>query len=71
MLQDMSMGQVSPEDIQGWMKTHAAKHKWLHGGVVFIDAVPKLASGKIQRKVLRQWAQDDAKKLNTPPKARL
>ncbi len=70
-LQDTSKGKISPNDIQDWIKTRAAKHKWLHGGVVFIDAVPKLASGKIQRKILRKWVQDDAKNLNTSPKARL
>ena len=70
-LQDTSKGKISPEDIQDWMKTRAAKHKWLQGGVVFIDVVPKLASGKIQRKILRQWAKDDAEKFDASPRARL
>lgn len=30
------------------------------GGVVFVDEVPKLASGKIQRKTMRDWAKRDA-----------
>ena len=70
-LQDTSKGKISSTDIQDWMKTRASKHKWLQGGVVFIDMVPKLASGKIQRKILRQWVKDDAEKLETSPKARL
>lgn len=70
-LQDTSKGKVSPKDVQDWVKTRAAKHKWLHGGVVFIDAVPKLASGKIQRKILRAWVQDEAKNIHISPKARL
>jgi 4-coumarate--CoA ligase len=37
-----------------------AKHKQLSGGVVFIEEVPKSPSGKIQRKILREWAKKDA-----------
>lgn len=45
-----------------WLDTQVAKHKRLRGGVSFVQEVPKLASGKIQRKVLREWAQADARK---------
>lgn len=48
------------EEIQSWMQTKVAKHKYLTGGVVFIDAVPKSPAGKIQRKILREWAKQDA-----------
>lgn len=37
-----------------------AKHKRLAGGVAFVDAVPKLPSGKIVRKLMREWAKRDA-----------
>ncbi len=37
-----------------------APHKYLTGGVVFVDEVPKSAAGKIQRKVLREWARRDS-----------
>ncbi|CAI6292229.1 unnamed protein product [Periconia digitata] len=47
-------------DIQKWVAGRVAKHKQLSGGVVFIDEVPKSPSGKIQRKVLREWAKQDA-----------
>jgi 4-coumarate--CoA ligase len=40
-----------------------AKHKWLVGGLTFVDEVPKLASGKIQRKTMREWSKADAKML--------
>lgn len=30
-----------------------ARHKWLKGGVEFIDAIPKSPSGKILRRLLR------------------
>ncbi len=36
-----------------------AKHKCLTGSVKFVDAVPKSPVGKIQRKVMREWAKTD------------
>lgn len=62
-IQPPSKGKVSPEDIQEWIKARVAKHKHLVGGVVFIDEVPRLQSGKIQRKVMREWAKRDAEEL--------
>jgi acyl-coenzyme A synthetase/AMP-(fatty) acid ligase len=59
-LKDESKGKLTPHDIQEWIKGRVAKHKQLVGGVKFIDEVPKLASGKIQRKVMRDWAKRDA-----------
>ncbi|KAI9711535.1 MAG: hypothetical protein M1820_002099 [Bogoriella megaspora] len=35
------------------VEKHKARHKWLKGGVEFIDAVPKSPSGKILRRMLR------------------
>ena len=48
---------VTSEDVQSWMRGKVAKHKWLTGGVVFVNEIPKSAAGKIQRKVLREWAK--------------
>ena len=39
------------------------KHKRLEGGVAFVSTIPKLASGKIQRKVIREWGNRDAKAI--------
>lgn len=55
--------QVAPRDIQAWVAARVAKHKQLVGGVVFVDDVPRLPSGKIQRKVLKEWAKRDARLL--------
>ncbi|PQE08981.1 4-coumarate- ligase 2 protein [Rutstroemia sp. NJR-2017a WRK4] len=67
-LQASSQGKnINPEDIQNWIKTKVAKHKYLTGGVAFIDEVPKLASGKIMRKVMREWAKRDAEMLGRKP----
>lgn len=59
-LKDDRKGKLTQKDIQDWMKTKVAKHKQLVGGVAFVDEVPKLASGKIQRKLMREWSKRDA-----------
>jgi len=41
---------------------------------MFIDEVPKSPSGKIQRKIMREWAKRDAEELQKKqdsPKAKL
>ena len=48
---------ASEQEIRGWIETKVAKHKYLTGGVVLVDEVPKSAAGKIQRKTLREWAK--------------
>jgi ribosome assembly protein SQT1 len=52
---------VSPEDsdavikreIQKHVEKNKARHKWLKGGIEFIDVIPKSASGKILRRLLK------------------
>jgi acyl-CoA synthetase (AMP-forming)/AMP-acid ligase II len=51
---------VNAAQIYDWVKTRLSRHKWLDGGIVFVDEVPRLASGKIQRKILREWTKRDA-----------
>lgn len=63
MIQDASRSKVAAKDIGDWLATRVAKHKRLVGGIVFIDEVPKLASGKIQRKTMREWAKRDATEI--------
>lgn len=53
----------SEDDIVKWMQTKVAKHKRLEGGVKFIDEVPKSPSGKIQRKVMKDWAARDREEM--------
>lgn len=40
-------------EISKWVESHKARHKWLKGGVEFIDVIPKSPSGKILRRLLR------------------
>ena len=74
-LKDYAKGKLNGKEIQHWMRAKVAKHKQLVGGVAFVDEVPKLASGKIQRKVMREWAKRDApgieKEMGTNVRARL
>jgi len=49
------------QSIQDFVAEHAAPTKKLRGGVVFTDAIPKTASGKIlRREVIAIDRQSDA-----------
>ncbi|KAI5921601.1 AMP-binding enzyme [Camillea tinctor] len=51
---------TTAEDIIQWFDEQGlARYKKLRGGVVFIDAIPKTASGKILRKTLRDMAKQE------------
>lgn len=43
---------LTEEDISAFLKPQLASHKQLHGGVEFVDAIPKAASGKILKRLL-------------------
>lgn len=46
-------------DITQWLQARVANHKRLRGGVRFVDEVPKSASGKILRRLLKIKAQEE------------
>ena len=53
--------QKDADEIVKWLGGKVANHKRLRGGVRFIDEVPKSASGKILRRLLKDKAkQEDA-----------
>lgn len=50
---------ATSDEITTWLKDKVASHKWLRGGIRYIDAVPKTASGKIVRSVLKSKAKQE------------
>lgn len=62
-------GSVTEEDLIKWVETRVAHHKRLRGGVKFIEEIPKSASGKILRRLLRSQAEEEHK--NAAVKAKL
>jgi acyl-coenzyme A synthetase/AMP-(fatty) acid ligase len=49
---------VIKRHIQKFVEEHKSRHKWLAGGVEFIDVIPKSASGKILRRLLRDQEKE-------------
>ena len=45
------------EEIKTWLKERVASYKQLRGGIKFVEHIPKSASGKILRRVLRDAEQ--------------
>ena len=44
---------ISEKEIKDFVKSKVAGYKQLRGGVIFVEAIPKNASGKILRRQLR------------------
>jgi 4-coumarate--CoA ligase len=57
--------------LQQFVADRVAKHKRLTGGIKFVDEIPKLASGKIIRKVIKEWAKADALQVEDLVRPRL
>ena len=55
-------GKKTEEDIKAWLQAKVAHHKRLRGGVRFVDEIPKSASGKILRRVLKLKAIEEEEK---------
>ena len=70
MLKEEKRGRVREEEVVRWMEGKVSKHKWLTGGVKFVDVVPKSAAGKIIRTRLREMAKRDREE-RLAPRARL
>ncbi|KIP05228.1 hypothetical protein PHLGIDRAFT_30994 [Phlebiopsis gigantea 11061_1 CR5-6] len=58
------------ESVQEWIKPRVARHKFLRGGVVVVDVIPKSAAGKILRRELRERAKAEGV-ANRPVRAKL
>lgn len=56
---DNAEGQkLSEREVQEHVAKHLAKYKHLSGGVVFLDKIPKTASGKYLKRELRDLHQN-------------
>lgn len=53
-------GEVTADEIMEFLSSRVAPHKKLRGGVEFVDQIPKSASGKILRRVLRNKQNENA-----------
>ncbi|KXL50427.1 hypothetical protein M433DRAFT_151218 [Acidomyces richmondensis BFW] len=62
--------EVSPQvekEILDWLATKVANHKRLRGGIRWTDEIPKSASGKILRRMLKvKYQEEEAKKAGKP-----
>ncbi|KIW87279.1 uncharacterized protein Z519_12182 [Cladophialophora bantiana CBS 173.52] len=47
-----------------WLNGRVANHKKLRGGVKFVAEIPKNASGKILRRIMKEWVRDEV--INEP-----
>jgi len=56
---DMASSSPSTQEVDAWMKERLARYKQLVGGVVFVEAIPKNASGKILKRLLRDQAKKE------------
>jgi acyl-CoA synthetase (AMP-forming)/AMP-acid ligase II len=44
---------ILAQELKSIVESHAARYKWLVGGIVFVKQIPKSPSGKILRRVIR------------------
>ncbi|KAJ5958685.1 phenylacetyl-CoA ligase pclA-Penicillium chrysogenum [Penicillium vulpinum] len=47
------------------VEEHKARHKWLKGGIRFVDAIPKSPSGKILRRLIRDQEREARRKAGS------
>jgi len=53
---------IVAREIAKHVESHKARHKWLKGGVEFIEVIPKSPSGKILRRLLRDKEREARRK---------
>lgn len=52
-------GEQEAQAIVSWLSQNVANHKRIRGGIVFVSEIPKSASGKILRRVLKERSKTD------------
>jgi 4-coumarate--CoA ligase len=53
--------EVSEREVKKWVEERLSRYKWLEGGVRFVGGIPKTASGKVLKRVLRGEGREGAK----------
>lgn len=56
-LQSQAQKDAFSRSVQAWIQSKVARHKYLRGGVVVVEAIPKSAAGKLLRRQLREQAK--------------
>ncbi|KAK3697266.1 hypothetical protein LTR37_017578 [Vermiconidia calcicola] len=56
---DPQSDKPTPHEVHQYMKERLAPYKQLSGGMMFVDAIPKNASGKILKRILRDQAKKE------------
>ena len=51
-------GEITEQQIKDYVASKVSSHKQLRGGVTFVDLIPKTASGKILRRLIREKIND-------------
>lgn len=59
----VKLGDCTEKDIYDFVAERTSAAKWLRGGVTFVDEIPKNPTGKILRRVLRDWIKQRKSKL--------
>lgn len=54
---------IREKDVEQWVAGRVARYKWLRGGVKLMDEIPRLPSGKIVRRAMKELAKKDAQEL--------
>jgi acyl-coenzyme A synthetase/AMP-(fatty) acid ligase len=52
-------GELREKDVAEWLDKKVAPSKRLRGGVQFVEAIPKSASGKILRRLVKQQHREE------------
>lgn len=54
---------IDTDDVVEFVKQRASRFKWITGGVIILGAIPRNASGKILRRVLREMEVEKEKSV--------
>lgn len=59
----VKQGKVAVEEIQSFVASKVVRYKYLTGGVIFVEEIPKNPSGKILRRQLKDRYEEIVPKV--------